>query len=150
MINSRKLEKTKDAISKTIKDNPELLEVDCHEVAITGKIMCGLTRLFRSWDVDMEYNRLENSIKRRNSGSLVRPDIIVHKRKKSGRANNLLIIEVKKSANANEKYADIEILKEMTSPDGEYAYQFGVFVNIIHSTLIQFNFVNDGHVIDAA
>ena len=56
------------------------------------------------------------------------PDIIVHHRGSEGRLHNLLVIELKKDA--AEDACDRKKLELLTRPDGHYAYQLGLYINI--------------------
>ncbi|BFH14409.1 hypothetical protein WDD9_001257 [Paenibacillus melissococcoides] len=101
--------------------------------------------VFYEWDVDVEYNRNLNDIKKFNELTMklihelsdnqdfltgkksVFPDIIVHKR---GTSNNLIAIEVKK-ANVSERLEkyDIEKIKGYIL-DNSLNYKYAVFIKL--------------------
>ena len=56
------------------------------------------------------------------------PDIIVHRRCEEGRKNNLLVVELK--CNAAHDECDHKKLALLTKLNGEYAYQFGLYIYI--------------------
>lgn len=80
-----------------------LLDVGSSELSIAHKFAEALQGRYASeyWSVDCEYNRNAQDIKRTSwqtegrTGSLVRPDVIVHNR---GSEDNLAVIEIKKSS----------------------------------------------------
>ncbi len=116
-------------IKQTLKDFSDkdiiLLKISANERAATHRIACLLQNYFPDWDVDCEYNRKE-AAKKRLSGDLVLPDIIVHKR---GTTKNLLCIEAKKAENSQESQdKDKMRLCNFTDPKGEYGYRFGVLM----------------------
>ena len=93
------------AVSRLLRNDGGLLIRDVAERAITNRLAYYLSELFEEWNVDCEYNRNIDTIKRLKyaiepGGELrdraVFPDIIVHKR---GTTENLLVVEVKKSTN---------------------------------------------------
>jgi len=89
-----------------------LLEIDANERTISYRLAFHLSKCFRNYIVDCEYNRNIDAedLKKRldivgdcigyedNIGSTIYPDIIVHKR--GNNLNNLLVIEVKKHTNS--------------------------------------------------
>ena len=74
-------------------------------------------------NVDVEYNLYEESKKKSSAGKNIRPDIIAHKRK-SGKRNNLLIIEAKKGY-INKEDKD-KIVYLVNSDKFKYSLGFGV------------------------
>ena len=128
-----------------------LLDIKVNERTITHKLAEYLQEHFPEFNVDCEYNRYENYIKRiRNEQDRFReitnlsnielaeliwenkeadtiyPDIIVHKR--GNQDNNLLVIEVKKTSNPKSGNSDKEKIEELMSPP--YNYTFGLFLRI--------------------
>jgi hypothetical protein len=112
-----------------------LLENNLNERTISHKLAVQLQKEFSDWDVDCEYNRNFDQIKRikrisyqriRNDDTdakTVYPDIIVHHR---GTEDNLLVIEIKKNASNSNKENDrnkIEIFME------EFKYSYGLFID---------------------
>jgi len=127
-----------------------LFEVEAHERAITHRLALYLERFFPRWHVDCEYNRqmgkldvaefmskrldLPNRKPRKSEGSLVLPDIIVHKRRAP---RNLLVIEVKVAWGGPDD-DDLEKLKVFVSPDTrlEVRYTTGVFLRFDQEGLV--------------
>jgi len=125
------LRKITTAIERCISTNRRLITIGCHEVSISGKIMCELSEVFSTWDVDMEYNRSGADMKRGN-GALIRPDIIIHRRGEVDGPCNLAVIEVKKGDDVRHQ-SDINRLVDMTKSresGGEFSYLIGVFLKI--------------------
>ncbi len=129
----------------------DLLDINVAERTITHKLAEYLQEHFPEFNVDCEYNRDRNYIKRiRNKRDRSKeiaklnnfelaeliwenkdaytlfPDIIVHKRKTH--ENNLLIIEVKKSTNKDTGEFDKEKIKELM--ERPYNYKFGLFLRL--------------------
>jgi hypothetical protein len=103
--------KVRCSISELIEHDYYLLSHDVNERSISHRLAVYLGSKFVDWDVDCEYNKQYNRIKKVNlknlkpnkmmsddtDGTTVYPDIIIHKR---GACNsNLLVIEIKKSKN---------------------------------------------------
>ena len=119
-------------IETFIASEQELFAVDVNERSLSARLALHLQRRFPDWQVDCEYNRLGDGIKRLprpegtstddRQGRTIYPDIIVHRR---GERSNLLVIEVKKHDN-DDTDRDVEKLTGLTSSDGEYAYRHGI------------------------
>ena len=120
------------AMEEFLSSESDLLALDVNERSLTHKLAEYVQRQFGSWDVDCEYNRLGDAVKRLPRARPVRtddakgrtifPDIIVHKR---GKRRNLLVIEAKKTTN-NERADDEDKLVGLTSRGGDYGYTFGL------------------------
>lgn len=132
----------RNAIRKLRKKDSDLLQTLVNERSLTHRLGIYLEEEVNQvepnvWHVDCEYNRYLDETKRlvvdpepTNSADLqavtVYPDIIVHKRMNSGRANNLLVIEAKKG---NEPSArDTGKLEGFVRAGNHYEYQFGMFL----------------------
>jgi hypothetical protein len=101
--------KVRNSIDEFIKKEYFLLSNDVNERSISHGLAVYLGCQFIGWDVDCEYNRDHDKIKKLNlkkiksrkiksddtNANTVYPDIIIHKRGDSH--NNLLVIEIKKS-----------------------------------------------------
>lgn len=92
------------ALETLVEKDNHLLTVDANERSITHRLAVYLEDLFPGWNVDCEYNRNLDAVKRagipvRNTKTdklnapTVFPDIIVHHRNSE---DNLLVIEAKK------------------------------------------------------
>lgn len=114
------------ALQQLMNEKPCLFQIDAHEVTIAHRLALYLEPSFPKWHVDIEYNRDKDVVKRMGNGEKMRPDVIVHERRKSD--NNVLVIEMKKSNNREGTSADTARLAEMTSPDGRYKYQYGLML----------------------
>jgi len=127
--------KVKDALKAFCREDRLLLDINASERSISHKLAEHLQKQFRHLNVDCEYNRHRNDIKRLqfpNDSSArmndleartVFPDIIVHERGNDG--NNLLVIEIKKSNSGLNHFYDYEKLKAFTS--NPYHYKCGLF-----------------------
>jgi len=124
------------AIKELIEKDKYLLEVNINERTITHRLAIYLEQYFENWNVDCEYNRNHEDIKKLKNylkttttddteAKTVFPDIIVHKR--GTNENNLLVIEVKKSSNNEDREKDINKLKAFKK---ELKYEYAVFIEI--------------------
>jgi hypothetical protein len=123
--------KIKDAIDKLLDRDALLLQNDAAERAITAKLSCYIQEQFDDWNVDCEYNRDFNSVKRlkeicnpsnNENGASVYPDIIVHHRMT---AYNFLVVEVKKTTNTESNDCDLMKLEAFRV---ELGYEHGLFI----------------------
>lgn len=129
------LSPTIDAVLAFLEVERDLLDVKVNERSLTHKLAEHLQSRFPDWNVDCEYNRLDEAVKvlpmASNvltddiEGRTIYPDIIVHKRRHS---DNLLVIEVKKST--NNSLDDQEKLKGLTGVTGGYRYVVGLHIII--------------------
>ena len=112
-----------------------LLKDDLNERSIAHKLAHYLEDGFPGWDVDCEYNRNHDDaktlpLKRRDvpnddlHARTVFPDVIVHRRNTD---SNLLVIEIKKSTNAESSDWDKQKLKAFR---GTLKYRFAVFLRL--------------------
>ena len=127
------------AIDILFKNDAFLLENNANERSVSHKLAEYLQMQFPDWNVDCEYNRSEDMIKklkgidecRGNESDIVYPDIIIHKRNTH---ENLLIVEIKTGSKNHE--CDIAKLKLFTG--SEYQYDFGLFIKFkIYSTQLE-------------
>ena len=128
-------EKMKSVFTKFFKNNATLFDVNASERSITHKLAEYLQEAFSDMDVDCEYNRHRDLVKKISfykhekikPNKLVYPDIVIHKRRMDD--HNLLVIEVKKANSAHRTNKDDEKkLKAFTGND--YHYQVGLYVEI--------------------
>lgn len=107
--------------------------VAIHELNISFHIGCIIKdklkqyKKLKDYDVDVEYNKYENNIKRLD-GKIIRPDIIVHKRRTN--KNNFAWIEVKKLGDDVAIEEDRDRLRKVTDLNGVFHYQYGVLIII--------------------
>ena len=118
-----------------------LIETDVHEQTISSTLACYLRAEFErqgyDWSIDLEYNRNGEVPKRLIDRGCVKPDIIIHRRGKTNERinsevlpdNNLLIIEIKKNPNVEEKQNDIDKIEAFINED-PFKYCFGVFIEL--------------------
>lgn len=110
-----------------------LLRRGVAERAIVAKLASYLAPLFRTYDVDVEYNRHGLDVKRLNlpiscrggGRKRVYPDIVVH-----GRGHdeaNLLAIEVKKRSNREPRTCDCAKIEAMKA---QFKYEVGVLLDL--------------------
>ena len=128
------------AITALKAENPPLDFSKTHERATAHRLAVHMEPLFDGWNVDCEYDR-DELIKKildgirectGNATDAIFPDIIVHKRGLVGTKNNLLVIELKKDS--AEDPCDKRKLELLTSQDGHYQYQLGLYINIDSGT----------------
>src|SRR3954470_12487730 len=114
-----------------------LFERDLGERALTHRLAVHVERQFSGWDVDCDYDRLGERTLRLPRGSIVStddhlaksvyPDIVVHQR---AIPNNLLAVEVRKSANHQPLEHDQHKLQALTDPHLWFAYWIGVLLTL--------------------
>lgn len=127
----------KNSLAKLIENDGFLLKENVNERSITYRLAMYLQEEFEGYEVDCEYNRMNNgqsiNIKTINydnnnvpidddNAKTVFPDIIVHKRNKP---ENLLVIEAKKSNNKNLEL-DQKKLEIFTSLERNFRYFYGL------------------------
>ena len=114
-----------------------LLEKDLGERTLTHRLAVHVEKQFPGWQVDCDYNRLGERTLRLPHGSIVStddalgksvyPDIVVHQREIP---NNLLAIEVRKTANHQPPEHDQHKLRALTDPHLWFAYWIGVLLTL--------------------
>ena len=120
------------AYDAMIADDITLLEVDANERSLTHKLAEHIQFEFPEWDVDCEYNRDCDNVKRMNwsvttvktddtEGKTVFPDIIVHHRKTN---DNLIVLEAKKSTTS--RTGDDE--QKLKAYKSQLGYRFAIAV----------------------
>ncbi len=139
------------SLQKLRKSDRHLLDINVNERTITHKLAEYLQQHFPDFNVDCEFNRYRNYIKRiRNekdrtkdianlsieklaeliwentNADTLYPDIIVHSRGNDN--NNILVIEVKKSSNSADGEFDKKKIKQLMQRP--FNYKFGLFLRI--------------------
>jgi len=136
---------TKEDLDKIVRDSLKklkrldkiLLEINANERTITHKLAVYLQQSIPDFNVDCEYNRFEDFVKKMTlpkdkinwadtEAKKVFPDIIIHKR--GIQEDNLLVIEVKKSSNINS--GDFDRMKLHKFLQEPYNYAYGLFLRI--------------------
>lgn len=119
------------AISVLLDSDAVLFQNDAAERTITARFAIYIQKEFPDWNVDCEYNRNLDDVKRlkevcnpsnHKNGSSVYPDIIIHKRMTE---ENYLVIEVKKTTNTTSDDCDMQKLEAFRN---ELGYQHGLFI----------------------
>ena len=118
----------KQAIDRVKDEDCHLLDIDGNERSIAARLAVYLQEYFIDYQVDVEYNRDRDGVKRlrRNEGILCRvlPDVIVHRR--GDDKSNLMVIEMKKkSSPPNAIKNDRQRLTEFRD---QYNYKLGALV----------------------
>lgn len=134
-------EEVKKHVNKALKQLLEkdifLLQNNLNERTISHKLAEYLQDEFPDWNVDCEYNRKFEKIKKLHPETIksddtdaktVYPDIIIHHRNTD---DNLLIIEIKKNASESDKQNDVD---KITGFIEEYKYSYGLFIDFITET----------------
>jgi hypothetical protein len=113
-----------------------LIEEDANERSMVNRLSTYLTPIVESWgkhyQVEVEYNRMGELVrvpKRLIGIGNVLPDLIVHRRGRSGPTNNLLIVEVKKSPTRQERRNDLAKLRAYLE-DEPLNYQYGLYLEL--------------------
>lgn len=86
--------------------------------------------IYSAYDLDCEYNRNGFGIKSTDSfpnGTF--PDLILHKRGKTGSKNNILVMEFKTYWNPHTETDSLKV-SEFVDKNGKYQYKYGVVVKI--------------------
>lgn len=94
-----------------------------NEVTLTTTLARYVAEEFGAWNVDAEYNRSRDDVKKLK-GKIVKPDIIVHRRQ---HRDNVLVIEAKKATNIRGVAEDKRRLQDFHT-DPEYQYQHCAFL----------------------
>lgn len=121
------------AISEFLKHDSPLLEFDVNERTVSHQLAIYIKSEFSDWDVDCEYNRNHDDIKRLRLprekvdsddtfAQTVFPDIIIHHR---GTDENLVVIEIKKSSNPQSPDRDFQ---KLTAFKSQLGYQYAAFI----------------------
>ena len=123
------------AIGDFYAQETHLLEKDLGERTLTHRLAVHVEKQFPGWQVDCDYNRLGERTLRLPHGTIVStddalgksvyPDIVVHQREIP---NNLLAIEVRKTANHQPPEHDQHKLRALTDPHLWFAYWIGVLL----------------------
>lgn len=120
------------ALNILLEQDRFLLVSNVNERTISHKLAEYLQKEFSGWNVDCEYNRKFEKIKKLQPEGIesndtdaktVYPDIIIHRRNTE---NNLLIIEIKKNASGSGEREDKEKIMCFMS---EYHYKYGLFID---------------------
>ena len=130
------------ALKKLLAEDMYILVKDLSERSISHRLAIYIEEVFPGWNVDCEYNRDRDEVKRLalvremfdRSGvrsevddtiaKTVFPDIIVHKR---GTDRNLLVIEIKKSSSELDESYDLAKLAAFKEQMG---YRHAVFIRV--------------------
>lgn len=110
----------------------DLFAQDASEWSIAHRLAVYLEQEIPGWNVDCEYNRQgpDNESKAMSNEDKVRPDIILHHRRRVEDNHNLLVVEVKK----HESGSDLGKACEYTKlPNGarKFQYQFGLALSVV-------------------
>ena len=135
------IRKVDQAVGVLIQRHGRLLELDVNERAIAHKLAEVLGEQFSDHDVDCEYNRDHDEVKRlklpghtektdSTQATRVLPDIVVHRRVTD---DNLLVVEMKKVKNSRpqEDENDRKKLRAFVKPP--YNYEYGLFLKLSSS-----------------
>ena len=131
------LDRLVDALDAFYARETHLFENHLGERCLTHRLAVHLEHRFAGWDVDCDYNRLGDRTMLLPRGAIVStdddlgksvfPDIVVHHR---AGPENLLAIEVRKSANHQPPEHDRHKLRAMTDPHLWHAFRAGVLLTL--------------------
>ncbi len=133
----------KQAIEKVKLNDGVLLEKKT-EWATAHRLAVYLEEYFPGWNVDCEYNKVGEGLnaKHDSSGSHKRPDIIIHRRERVEKDNNLLVIEIKMNSNDD---SDEQKLKDFTStPNNQRPFQYQYGLKIIFTSPVVLKWFKNG------
>ncbi|WP_062810712.1 hypothetical protein [Alcanivorax sp. NBRC 102028] len=121
-------------LEEFVKEQAQLLRNDASEQAISHHLAMKLSLHFPDWDIDCEYNRRMEVVKRliyavSPTGEVrernVVPDIIIHRRMTN---DNLLAVEIKKTTNQEHSFKDLAKLAAFREQLG---YQNSLFIRFL-------------------
>jgi hypothetical protein len=93
--------------------------------------------------LDSEYNKNMKDSKRTPSFTYgIQPDLILHERLSNG--NNILVVEFKGHWSQVDPITDTMKLKELTTTNGVYGFQLGVFV-VIEPNNAKYTYIINGN-----
>src|SRR6201991_5355552 len=131
------LEKVVKAVEAFYAREGVLFDKDLGERTLTHRMAVYLEHQFDGWEVDCDYNRLGERLLKLPHGSIVStddelgksifPDIVVHRR---AVPDNLLAVEVRKSAKHQPPEHDRHKLRAMTDPHLWHAFRAGVLLTL--------------------
>lgn len=121
----------KKAVSELYQKDVDLVHDRLHEQSISAKIMCYLQNALPEWNVDVEFNRQgrNREPKTDKTGTVRRPDIIIHKRGPEG--SNLAVILIKCEWNQESRESDREVVLSLKQ---KHSYQFAYILEIKQNT----------------
>lgn len=118
---------------KRFLQHEELAYADNDETALSSVLFAQMFGQYPGWHVNAEWDKRERDSKWMDAAgrydselaTKIRPDVVVHI---VGHRRNLLVVEMKRSANRNRRNLarDIEKLIGLTRKDGDYGYAIGV------------------------
>jgi hypothetical protein len=114
-------------LARLVRHDADLLALDVHERAITARLTEYLQDLLPEWNVDAEYNRIRELVKRiqlDGQWEVVVPDVIAHRR---NTGDNLLVLEAKKVGNPEAEAYDRRKLAALKEQQG---YHYAVFLRL--------------------
>ena len=115
-------------IQSLLKNDTKLLSLDVHERAVTQQLAAYMQGKFPGWQVDCEYNRLDDEVKRLRLRDGIVPvvsDIIAHV---PDSEENLLVIEAKKDDGPRVEDGDYERLEAFKDQLG---YKHAIFLKLV-------------------
>jgi hypothetical protein len=135
------------AIAQLLLADADILSLDINERTISHRLAIYLELYFPGWNVDCEYNRDHEDVKRldirrRNVSSddtqatTVFPDIIVHRRNTD---QNLLVIEMKKTSSQENDEYDYGKLRAFKNQLG---YKYAVFLKVKTSSVVDIDTID--------
>ncbi|HXK38376.1 MAG TPA: hypothetical protein VJ579_04905 [Candidatus Paceibacterota bacterium] len=143
------MEDTKNGIRSAIRlfmDNDwvELMNVKIYEPTLSHRIALYLESNFgQEFNIDCEYSKSLAGPKMNDDGTVVRPDIIIHRRGSNER--NLAIFEIKKcSPSSILGVADINKIRSYRNLN----YQIGIFVGVLKRCVHVVWVYRDGRIVE--
>lgn len=128
MIDTRIWNILKSGLDMLYDNDQYLISTEGHyyvsERSIAHKLGCYLSHLIKEYDVDCEFNRNLDVVKKMGDDNII-PDIVIHKR--GSNEDNLIVIEVKPWWNdkKEEFIKDENKLTFLTNCNSQYKYKYG-------------------------
>lgn len=141
------------SLDQLVEKDRLLFDVNVNERSLTHRLALYIeeslakhNQFFLECDVDCEYNRSLAEIKKLYSTApsitsadldavTIYPDIVVHRRFRQYRSNNILVIEAKKQFEPSQ--LDKDKLSILTKGQRKYEYQYGVFIGFSPQGIIR-------------
>lgn len=105
---------------------------------------------FPEWNVDCEYNKVGIGINSKHDsiGSHKRPDIVIHKRERIEKENNLLVIEIKIESDDISDADEQKIVDFTSTPNDKrpFQYQFGLKISFL--PMLKLKWFQNGHEVE--
>lgn len=131
------LDKVARAVDELYAREARLFKLELGERTLTHRFAVYLEKQFPEWNVDCDYNRLQDRTWLLPKASIVStddeygksmfPDVAVHRREVP---DNLLVVEIRKAGNPQSLEHDQHKLRALTDPHLWFAYRIGICLTL--------------------